>query len=59
MNRVECVGEAIRHTLNILAMVAPDWLCRHSQPEWIDRYGPRAEDSRFPKSETQRQTLAR
>jgi transposase len=26
MNRLECVGEAIRHALDILAIVAPDWL---------------------------------
>ena len=27
LNRLECVGETLRHTLNSLADVAPDWLC--------------------------------
>jgi transposase len=58
MNRLECVTEAVRHALNILATVAPGWLRQHSQPEWIDRYGPRAEDARFPTSEADRQTYA-
>src|SRR5712692_8564732 len=26
LNRLECVGEAMRHALNVLATVAPDWL---------------------------------
>src|SRR5450759_4198806 len=26
MNRLECVGEAMRHALNVLSEVAPDWL---------------------------------
>jgi transposase len=59
MNRLECSGEVVRHTLNVLAVVAPDWLREHSQPEWIDRYGPRVEDYRLPKSETLRQAHAR
>jgi transposase len=58
MNRLECSGETVRHTLNVLAVVAPDWLREHSQPEWIDRYGPRVEDSRLPKSEHLRQAHA-
>ena len=59
MNRLECSGEVVRHTLNVLAVVAPDWLRGHSQPEWIGRYGPRVEDYRLPKSETLRQAHAR
>ena len=59
MNRLECSGEVVRHTLNVLAVVAPDWLREHSQPEWIDRYGPRVEDYRLPKSEALRQAHAR
>jgi hypothetical protein len=26
LNRLECVGETLRHALNVLATVAPDWL---------------------------------
>ncbi len=44
VNRLECVGEALRQALNRLAEVAPDWLRAHSQPEWVERYGPRVED---------------
>lgn len=58
MNRLECVGEAVRHTLNVLAVVAPDWLREHSQPAWIDRYGPRVDDYRLPKGEALRQAQA-
>jgi transposase len=36
LNRVLCVGETLRHALNCLAIVAPEWLRAHSQPEWIE-----------------------
>jgi len=36
-------------------MVAPEWLLAHSQPEWVDRYGVRLEDSRLPSGEEDRQ----
>jgi transposase len=57
-NRLVCVGETLRHALNCLALVAPEWLLAHSQPEWVDRYGVRLEDSRLPSSEADRQTWA-
>ena len=34
LNCVECVGETLRHTLNVLAGVAPDWL-RATSEAWI------------------------
>ena len=55
LNRLECVGETLRHTLNCLAIVAPDWLRERLQPEWIERYDHRFEDYRLPKAETERQ----
>jgi transposase len=58
LNRLECAVESLRHTLNSLAVVAPEWLRRHSPPAWIERYGPRAEDYRLPKGEPQRQAHA-
>jgi transposase len=58
MNRVECVGETLRHALNTLALVAPDWLQAHGQREWIERYGPRVEDYRLPKEEKERLAYA-
>jgi transposase len=58
LNRLECVGETMRHALNTLAMVAPDWLLAHSQAEWVDRYGPRVDDYRLPESQADRQAYA-
>jgi transposase len=57
LNRLERVGETMRHALNILAEVAPDWLRAHTVPEWYERYGRRMENYRFPKAETQRSEL--
>jgi transposase len=50
LNRLECVGETLRHALNSLAVVAPEWLRSQSRPEWIERYGPRVAASRLPAS---------
>lgn len=58
LNRVLCVWETMRAALNSLAIVAPDWLRAHSQPEWVERYGPRSEDSRSPLGEAARLTFA-
>jgi transposase len=59
IHRLVCVGETLRHALNCLAILAPEWLLAHSQPEWVDRYGVRLEDSRLPSGEEDRQTWAR
>jgi transposase len=58
LNRVLCVGETLRHALNCLAIVAPDWLRAHSQPEWVERYEARMEDARTPLGEEARHTFA-
>ncbi len=58
LNRLECVGETMRHGLNALAVAAPDWLSLHLQPEWTERYGTRFEDYRLPKAAAERQALA-
>ncbi len=58
LNRLECVGEAMRHALNSLAVAAPAWLRVHNQPHWVDRYGPRAADDRLPQKTAQRQKAA-
>lgn len=50
VNRLECVGETIRHALNSLAVVAPDWLQAHSRGEWVERYGRRVDDYHLPTS---------
>jgi len=52
------VGETIRHALNVLAEVAPDWLLDHLDPEWAERYRRRFSDFRLPKEEQERVALA-
>jgi transposase len=59
LNRLECVGEAMRHALNTLAVVAPTWLRAWVPPEWADRYAPRMESYRLPSGQAERQALAR
>ncbi|NJN00030.1 MAG: hypothetical protein HC800_25400 [Phormidesmis sp. RL_2_1] len=49
MNRCECVGETLRHTLNELSLEAPDWLRTVVSPDWYERYGIRIELSKLPK----------
>ncbi|MGZ6349177.1 MAG: transposase, partial [Ktedonobacterales bacterium] len=58
LNRIELVGETLRHALNSLAVVAPEWLRVHSRPAWIERYARRAEDTRLPKGQEARDALA-
>jgi transposase len=59
LNRLELVGETMRHALNTLAVEAPDWIRRQSEPAWPERYGPRLAASRLPQSQTKREALAR
>jgi transposase len=58
INRLMCVGEAMRFALNSLAIVAGEWLLAQSDPEWVDRYGHRIEESRLPRSQEERQAVA-
>jgi transposase len=58
LNRLELVGETLRHALNSLAVVAPDWLRAWVPPEWFDRYGRRMENYRLPKTAAAREALA-
>ncbi len=58
INRLMCVGEAMRFALNSLAIVAGGWLLAHSDPEWVDRYGHRIEESHLPRSQEDRETVA-
>jgi hypothetical protein len=52
IRRPECVGETMRHALNILAEVAPNWLLEHMDAEWARRYEKRFSDFRLPKDMT-------
>jgi transposase len=61
LNRLEGVGETLRHALNALATVAPDWLRPHLAPEWgawAERYGARFDVSRLPKDPAAREAVA-
>jgi transposase len=58
INRLECIRETLRHALNSLAVVAPEWLRAHSPAEWLDRYGRRFDDSRLPAGQAERQAYA-
>ncbi len=58
LNRLECVGETLRYALNSLAIVAPQWVRGHCPMEWVERYGPRVENSRLPASKAERGAAA-
>jgi transposase len=58
LNRVEVVHETVRHALNSLAIVAPDWLRSVSPPIWLERYARRAGDVRLPAAAEEREALA-
>jgi transposase len=58
INRLLCVGEAMRFALNSLAVVAGDWLLEHSDAAWLYRYGHRMEERRLPQSQTGRLEVA-
>ena len=53
LNRVECVGETMRKTLNDIATVAPEWLLEQITPDWFDLYGPRFDSYRLPQSKSE------
>jgi len=44
LNRPELVGETLRHALNSLAVVAPDWLRAQTPAAWFERDGRRLEN---------------
>ena len=58
LNRFELVAETMRHTLEVLAAVAPAWLRAHAAAEWVARYARRAEESRLPKKREEREARA-
>jgi transposase len=58
LTRLECVGETVRHALNVLAEVAPDWLRACAQPDWVERYAHRVEEYRLPSGKAERERYA-
>lgn len=57
LNRLECVGEALRRVLDDLAQMAPTWLLAQVTPDWFDRYGARIEAYRLPEKPAERAAL--
>jgi transposase len=57
LNRLELVGETLRHTLNSLASAAPDWLRAQAPAAWFERYGRRLENYRLPQTAAAREAL--
>jgi len=58
LNRLECVGEALRQALNRVAARAPEWLQGWVPAEWFDRYSRRFEEYRLPPGKVERYALA-
>jgi len=58
LNRLELVGEALRHALHALASVVPDWLRQQCPAEWATRYGRQLNEYLLPQELAARQALA-
>jgi transposase len=59
LNRLEMVGETLRHALNAIASVDAGWARQHIPTEWFKKYAVRFEAYRFPKSDAERTELGR
>ncbi|WP_369362285.1 IS1182 family transposase [Streptomyces sp. CG4] len=57
LNRMEFVGETLRTALEALA-AAPDWLTPLIDSGWVERYGAKVDNYRFPKGENVRREWA-
>jgi transposase len=58
LNRLEMVGETLRHALDSLSVAAPEWVLGHIQPDWVERYGSQVQNYRLPTSQQKRDALA-
>jgi transposase len=58
LNRLELVGETLRHALNTLATVVPAWLQSWVPADWFARYARRFEEYRLPDALAERTALA-
>lgn len=58
LTRLEHLGETLRYALNAVAEVAPIWLKLLAPVEWYDRYSRRFEDTRLPRTASEREVLA-
>jgi transposase len=51
LDGLERVGETLRHALNVLAQVAPEWLQAHIDGTWADRYNRPFYEYQLPRGE--------
>jgi transposase len=58
LGRLECLGETLRHALNVLASSAPTWLRRSVPEHWLTTYATRFDDYRLPEAKDKRIALA-
>ncbi len=58
LNRLDLVGETMRHALEALAVAAPEWLRAQAPAAWYARYGTRIETGRRTRTAAQRDALA-
>src|SRR5215210_7242419 len=58
LTRLECIGEMLRHALDTLARVAPEWVRASVPGTWVDRYGRRFQEYRLPAGVPERTALA-
>lgn len=58
LNRLECVGETLRHVLNVLGTAAPDWLRAWVPAAWFDTYSRPFSEYRLPEGKDARYALA-
>ncbi len=58
LNRLGVVLEVMRHALDSLALVAPEWLVALAPAEWAERYSRRADEARLPEGKAARADLA-
>jgi transposase len=57
LNRLLCIGEMVRHALNMLATAAPDWLQAWASAVWFDRCIRRFAGYRLPPEKPARTAL--
>ncbi len=58
LNRLECLGETVAHTLHQLLWDAPIWARATIPVDWWDRYAQRFDQFRLPTTLPKRQALA-
>jgi len=58
LNQIELVHETLRHTLNVLAEMVPDWLKKQINTDWHTYYAKRLTEYHLPKDEAARLDIA-